>query len=101
MDMRLETFIPLTFRRRGGQRVVSDVRGAHDVTLIDGQARAFYWQHLLDTSAMPRGSAISRAEKLNHSVVNALLRMSFLAPNLIASSYSIKQPRRLTLISFP
>src|SRR5690606_21920766 len=100
MDTQLETFIPLTFRRRGGQRVVSDVRGAHDVTLIDGLARAFYWQHLLDTGAMPSGSAIARAEKLHHSVVNELLRMTLLAPDIIEQFMAAKQPRRLTLMWF-
>jgi len=77
MDESMETFVPLTFRRRGVQRVAADDRHIHDVTLLDGVARAFYWQHLLDTGAMQSGSAIARAEKL---------------PG--------KQPRRLTLMWF-
>ncbi len=48
----METFVPLTFRRRGVQRVATDVRSVHDITLIDGVARAFYWQHLLDAGAI-------------------------------------------------
>ena len=70
MDDTLETFVPLTFRRRGVQRVVTNERSVHDVTLIEGLARAFYWQHLLDTGAMQSGSAIARAENLHYSVVN-------------------------------
>jgi uncharacterized protein len=54
MDDSMETFVPLTFRRRGVQRVATDERSVHDVTLIDGLARAFYWQHLLDTGAACR-----------------------------------------------
>ena len=49
MDESMETFVPLTFRRRGVQRVATDERSVHDVTLLDGVTRAFYWQHLLDT----------------------------------------------------
>jgi len=33
MDESVETFVPLTFRRRGVQRVATDERSAHDVTL--------------------------------------------------------------------
>jgi uncharacterized protein involved in propanediol utilization len=83
MDESMETFVPLTFRRRGVQRVATDERSVHDVTLLDGVARAFYWQHLLDTGAMQSGSAIARAEKLHHSVVNELLRLTLLAPDII------------------
>ena len=49
MDDTLETFVPLTFRRRGAQRVAADDRHVHDVTLLEGVARGFYWQHLVDT----------------------------------------------------
>jgi uncharacterized protein len=34
--------------------VATDERSVHDVTLIDGLARAFYWQHLLATGAACR-----------------------------------------------
>ena len=100
MDDTLETFVPLTFRRRGVQRVVTDERSVHDVTLLDGVARAFYWQHLLDTGAMQSGSAIARSEKLHHSVVNELLRLTLLAPDIIEQFMAGKQPRRLTLMWF-
>ena len=68
------TFVPLTLRRRGVQRVVQARTGAHDVTLVDGMARAFYWQHLIDTGQLPSGSDVARAEGVHHSVVNELLR---------------------------
>lgn len=100
MDESLETFVPLVFQRRGVQRVASDDRDVHDVTLIDGLARAFYWQHLLDTSAMKSGSAIARAEKLHPSVVNELLRLTLLAPGIIEQFMAGRQPRRLTLMWF-
>ena len=100
MDESMETFSPLTFRRRGVQLVATDERNVHDVTLLDGVARAFYWQHLLDTGAMQSGSAIARAEKLHPSVVNELLRLTLLAPDIIEQFMAGKQPRRLTLIWF-
>lgn len=100
MDDGLETFVPLTFRRRGVQRLAVDDRQAHDVTLIEGMARAFYWQRLLDSGTMQSGSAIARAEKLHQSVINELLRLTLLAPDIIEQWMAGRQPRRLTLMWF-
>ena len=100
MDDALKSFVPLAFRRRGVQRLAVNDRHAHDVTLIEGLARAFYWQHLLDSGAMSSGSAIARAEKLHHSVINELLRLTLLAPDIIEQWMAGRQPRRLTLMWF-
>ena len=100
MDDTLETFVPLTFRRRGVQSVVTNERSVHDVTLIEGLARAFYWQHLLDTGSMQSGSAIARAENLNYTVVNEMLRLTLLAPDIVELLMAGRQPRRMTLIWF-
>ena len=53
MDDSLETFVPLAFRRKGARRVVTDDRHVHDVTLLEGLARGFYWQELVDTQDRP------------------------------------------------
>jgi hypothetical protein len=102
-DGTLETFVPLTLRRRGVRRLVQHVvddRAAHDSTLIEGMARAFHWQRLLDSGAMPSGSAIARAEGLHHSVVNELLRLTLLAPDIVEMLMAGRQPRRMSLIWF-
>lgn len=98
-----ETFVPLTLRRRGVRRLVqpqAEARETHDSTLIEGLARAFHWQRLLDSGAMPSGSAIARAEGLHHSVVNELLRLTLLAPDIVEMLMAGRQPRRLSLIWF-
>jgi hypothetical protein len=79
---------------------VSDEHNAHNVTLLEGLARAFYWQHLIDTGTMKSGSDIARAEKLHHSVVNELLRLTLLAPDIIERFMAGRQPRRMNLIWF-
>ncbi|MCK6431723.1 MAG: site-specific recombinase resolvase [Burkholderiaceae bacterium] len=102
-DGALETFVPMTLRRRGVQRLVQAVtenREAHDSTLIEGMARAFHWQHLLDTGSLASGSAIARAEGLHHSVVNELLRLTLLAPDIVEALMAGRQPRRMTLLWF-
>jgi len=95
-----ETFVPLAFRRRGVQRIVADEQPVHDATLLDGLARAFYWQHLVDTGVMKDGSDIARSEGLHPSVVNELLRLTLLAPDIIDLLMTGRQPRRMTLVWF-
>ena len=65
-----------------------------------GWRRAFYWQHLVDTGAKKDGSDIARAEGLHPSVVNELLRLTLLAPDIIDLLMTGRQPRRMTLIWF-
>lgn len=100
MDDSLETFVPLAFRRKGARRVVTDDRHVHDVTLLEGLARGFYWQQLVDTGAMESGSDIARAEDLHPSVPNELMRLTLLAPDIIELLMSGRQPRRMNLIWF-
>lgn len=95
-----ETFVPLSFKRRGVRRLAATETPAHDTTFLEGLGRAFYWQHLLDTGVMKSGSAIARAEGLHHSVVNELLRLTLLAPDIIEQLMAGRQPRRLTLMWF-
>ena len=99
MDDALESFVPLTFRRRGVQRLAVD-RHAHDVTLIEGLARAFYWQHLLDDGVVASGSEIAQREGLHHSTVNELLRLTLLEPAIIQAILAGKQPRCMSLLWF-
>jgi hypothetical protein len=96
----LGAFIPMVLRRRGVQRITDDKRHVRDVTLLEGLARAFYWQHLLDIGAMKTGADIARAEGLHSSVINELLRLTLLAPDIIEKMMIGKQPRRLTLMWF-
>lgn len=100
MENKMETFLPLQFRRRGTQRVIVDDRYVHDVKLLEGVARAFYWQHLLDTGVMKSGSDIARAEGLHPSVPNELMRLTLLAPDIIEKLMMGSQPRRMNLIWF-
>ncbi len=49
---------------------------------------------------MASGSAIARAEGLDPSTVNELLRLTLLAPDIIEQLMAGRQPRRLTLMWF-
>ena len=94
------SFIPFTYSKRGVQRLASTSAAAHDTTFLVGLSRAFYWKSLLDAGAMKSGSEIAKAEGLHHSVVNELLRLTLLAPDIILQLIEGTQPRRLTLMWF-
>jgi hypothetical protein len=81
-------------------QVAADDRQVHDVTLLDGVARGFYWQHLVDTGVMKSGSDIARAEGLHPSVPNELMRLTLLAPDILELLMAGRQPRRMNLIWF-
>ena len=100
MNEALETFVPMAFKRRGVQRLAATEAPAHDVTLLEGIGRAFYWQHLIDAGAMKSGSDIARTEGLDPSVINELLRLTLLAPDIIDNLMAGRQPRRMALIWF-
>ncbi len=100
MNSDLETFVPLDYKWRGVQRLAQTVAPAHDTPFLVGLGRAFYWQSLLDTGTMASGSAIARAEGLDPSTVNELLRLTLLSPDIIEQLMAGRQPRRLTLMWF-
>lgn len=99
MDIPRETFVLLNASRHDTANV--SVRPpAHDVTLLEGVARGFYWQHLVDSGAIKSGSDIARAEGLHHSVPNELMRLTLLAPDIIEMLMAGRQPRRMNLMWF-
>jgi hypothetical protein len=78
-----ESFVPLTMVRRGVQHLVDTQDASHDSVLLTGIGRAFHWQHLLDIGVVTSGSDIARKEGLDPSVVNELLRLTLLSPDLL------------------
>jgi len=92
--------VPMTFQRRGVQRLACTEAIAHDTTFLIGLARAFYWQSLIDTGDYASGSEIAKAEGLHHSTVNELLRLTLLAPDIVLMLMEGTQPRSLNLCWF-
>ena len=63
-------------------------------------ARSFYWQFVIETGTMKSDSDIARAEGLHPSVPNELMRLTLLAPDILDTLMSGRQPRRMNLIWF-
>lgn len=93
------TFVPLPVRQSGGQRRSSSTQN-FNVTLLEGVARGFYWQQLVDTGAKKSASEIAKEESLNPSVVSELMRLTLLAPEIIEMLMTGGQPRKMYLLWF-
>lgn len=112
-EVRITTFVPLTFKKRGIQKVVVAPAGvddpvkvgastpaipsSHDPTLLKALARGFYWQKLLDSGAVGSVAEISEREGLHRVTVNDGLRFTLLAPDIVVAVLEGSLPQTFTL----
>lgn len=97
--VRITTFVPLRFKKRGLRRVVVGPEGiaepvavttsapaippCHDPALIKALGRGHYWQRLLDTGAVADTTEIAAREGLHKVTVNDAVRFALLAPDIV------------------
>jgi len=102
----LTIHVPMTFRTRGGRKLVISPDGAPswakprtrvDNTTIKALARAFRWRKLMETGVYATVEEIAAAEKINPSYVSRILRTTLLAPEIIEMIVDGRQPADLTL----
>jgi hypothetical protein len=100
-----ETFtvhVPMTFRRRGGRKLIVAPDGtampaiaprSHiDNVLVKSLARAFRWQKLLDRGVYSTIKEIATKEKIDPSYVGDVMRLNLLAPDIIEMILDGRQP---------
>jgi hypothetical protein len=82
--------IPMTFRRRGGRKLVVTPDGAEcaprprvDNAMVKALARAFRWRRMLDDGVYATIEELAKARRLRKSYVSQVLRLTLLAPDLI------------------
>ena len=90
--------VPLAIKRRGGRKVIvspdgttmslngRQVRTVADPALTKALARAFRWKRMLDNGRYASISEIGRAEKLDRGYVGSILRLTLLAPDVVATA---------------
>ena len=96
--------IPLTFRKRGGRKLVVTPDGAEwaprprvDNAMVKALARAFRWRKMLDR-ACTRRSRIWRGPRASPpSYVSRILRLTLLAPEIVEAILDGRQPAELQL----
>ncbi|HSM28059.1 MAG TPA: hypothetical protein VK855_08165 [Thioalkalivibrio sp.] len=101
----VSTEIPMRFRLRGGQAIIVLPDGARavarkgakvDNTMVKLMARGFRWQRLLESGAHATIEDLAAAEKINASYVSRILRLAFLAPDIVEVILDGKHPSSLT-----
>ena len=101
--------VPLTFRKRGGRKMVVSSEGwlgpalaprpaRVDGTLAKALARAHRWQGMLEGGEYGSIEELARAEKINPSYLARVLRMTLLAPEIVETILDARHdPERITL----
>ena len=98
--------IPVTFKKRGGRKVIVLPDGAHghpeqkatiDNTMVKSIARAFRWQRLLENGTYSCLDDIARSEKISASFLSRYYRLVLLAPDIVEAILDGCQPAHLTL----
>jgi hypothetical protein len=92
--------VPLALRkRRGGRKPVVTPGGmahrgttAADTTLVKAPARAFRWRRMMEPGRFGTIAELAAAEKINSSYVSRVLRLTLLAPDIVAAILDGRQP---------
>jgi hypothetical protein len=98
--------VPMTFRQRGGRKLVTMPSGAAewapgrrriDCTLVKALVQAHRWKAMLETGQFASVKDLARAEKINHSYLYRVLRLALLAPTIVESILDGSQPAHIHL----
>jgi hypothetical protein len=82
----------MRFQRRGGRKRIVAPDGSElargsgphpDTTLVKALARAKRWQRMLDEGRFASARELAEAERVGHSYVGRILRLTLLAPNVV------------------
>jgi hypothetical protein len=96
--------IPLTFRKRGGQKLVVTPDGAEwaprprvDNAMVKALARAFRWRKMLDTGVHGTIADLAAGKRVAPSYVSGILRLTLLAPDIVEAILDGRQGAELQL----
>ena len=98
--------IPLTFRRRGGRKLVVAPDGSEswapprprvDNAMVKALARAHRWKRMLEGGEFATIQDLAAAEKINPSYLSRVLRLTLLAPDIVEAILDGRQPAGLQL----
>lgn len=102
----LTVTVPMTFRKRGGRKLVIAPNGADawalprariEKTMVKALARAHRWKKQLDSGRYQTVQDLAEAEKINPSYIARVLRLTLLAPDIVEAILDGRQPPGLQL----
>jgi hypothetical protein len=106
-DRTMTVRVPMTIRRRGGRKLVLAPNGV-EVTaapvarhvnnaIVKAIARAFRWRNMLESGQYQTIREIAAAETIHETYVGRVLRLTFLAPDIVGAIVNGRQPAGLQL----
>jgi hypothetical protein len=97
--------IAATFLQRGGRKQILTPPGAApwspaprvDTALVKAVVRAHRWRNMLEGGDYASSAELAKAEKVNDSYLSRILRLTLIAPELIETILTGRQPSTLQL----
>jgi len=96
--------IPLTFRKRGGRKLVVTPDGAEwaprprvDNAMVKALARAFRWRKMLDEGTHATIEDLAKSKGIAKTYVGGILRLTLLAPVIVEAILDGRQRPELQL----
>lgn|ERR1700738_2403751 len=100
--------VPIAIRKRGGRKVVLAPEGAvgdtrklfcqqPDNPMIKAVARGFRWREMLEQGTHATITDLARAERIDHSYVGRLLRLTLLAPDIVEAILDGRQSETVSI----
>ena len=102
--------VPLAMQRRGGRKLVLTPDGTPAAppkpssapsTSLKALARAYRWQHLLESGQYGSIAELAAAEKINDSYVSRLLRLTLLSPEIVRAILDDREAPELQVDKLP
>lgn len=104
-DDTLTVHVPMTFRRRGGRKIIVAPDGTAiaaaaprfkvDNVLVKALARGFSWRKLLDGGSYSTIKEIAAKEGIDVTYIADVLRLTLLAPEIVEMILDGRQPPTL------
>jgi hypothetical protein len=99
--------VPIAIRKRGGRKFVLSPSGnpgtaalvcdRPDNAMIKAIARAFRWREMLEQGTHATITDLARVERIDHSYVGRVLRLTLLAPDIVEAIVMGRQSATMTL----
>ncbi len=104
-DGSIDVFVPISFKRAGGRKLIMTpcqpdqaFTPPHERdSLTTALIKAFQWKERIEKGEYTSMQDLARKQKTSTSYVCRIIRMTFLAPDIIEAILDGRQPKQLTL----